>query len=431
MMNNKNKIVLFAEAPVNLVSGNSVTAHNYRSQQFIELLLRQQIPVIVVVINRNIRFPSLERRMGELFEFWEINDKRIGWLSSLRKRLRKEKLSAAIGFMLNGALLARNVVTNLPLWIDFYGDPLIEKVGQDLCHLNQFGTLAIRWRLSQVLKWADRFSVCSESQKCLLIGALLYSGRIDFGNMKIPIVNIINYLSEPGLAKDKIIYQNKRLKNTPVTILYNGSVNSWTDVSFLSSVLEEVLLLRPDVQFVQFGKNVINQEHLNAFKNFTKKEDLNSRAQFLGEISETQAEEIYQNSHICINADVDTLETRFGWRTRYIKAITEGLVVVSTFGNDLADLLAKDGIGLFSPMGDKDAFVKNLLMLIDDVSLWNNLSEMGARYVSEKSQTDSQFKVLLQWLENPQKLISSNNFLTLIRNIGTYLRWSLKGRLNP
>jgi len=411
------------------MSGQSVTAHHYRSQQFVDLLKAHEVPLVIVSINRSIEKPCSRKTVSGTSEYWEVNDCMRGWRSVLRKSLREEQLNAAIGCMLQGALLARSMVRELPLWVDFYGDPLIEKLGQDLHYGNQYGTLAARWRLRQVLAVADRFSVCSEAQKSLLVGALLYSGRIDFRNVQLPLVNTFMYLSESRAGQKKKSSRPARTKKTPVTILYNGSVNTWTDVAFLSDVLAEVLVARPGVRFVQFGKNIIHKEHLDSFRKFSEKKEIKQRAQFLGEVTEEQAKELYRRSHICINADIDTLETRFGWRTRYIRAITEGLVVVSTLGNDLAAMLAMDGIGLFSRIGDNKAFVKNLLLLIDDVSAWKQLSRKGIRYIAERSQDDLQFETLLQWVDNPRKLESPTDSVALIRNIGTYLRWPLLGRL--
>ena len=414
---------------LSLMSGTSVTAHNYRSQQFVDVLVNHQIPLIVVAVNRSTGVPLSQKKVTGMIEYWEVNDLKRGWRALLRKSLFVEKINAAIGCMLQGALLAHSMLRHLPLWVDFYGDPLIEKIGQDLHHGNQHGTLAMRWRLRQVLTYTDRFSVCSESQKSLLIGALLYSGRIDFKNMKRSLVNVFMYLNESGSSQKRTPDRPERTSTTPVAILYNGSVNSWTDVTFLSEVLEEVLEARPHVQFVQFGKNIVHKEHLESFRKFSEKKGIKERAQFLGEITEEKAQELYRNSHICISADIDTLETRFGWRTRYVRAIAEGLVVVSTLGNDLAAMLADDGVGLFSEIGNKTSFVKNLLLLIDDASLWKQLSDKGVKYIAEKSQDDSQFDPLLKWLESPQKLESSKDIPARIRNVGTYLRWPLAGRL--
>lgn len=108
----------------------------------------------------------------------------------------------------------------------------------------------------------------------------------------------------------------------------------------------------------------------------------------------------------------------------------EGLVIASTLGNDLAAMLADEGVGLFSPIGDRNAFVKNLLTLIDNQSLRRRLSDKGVHYVAAKSLDNSQFKNLVLWLEKPEKLRLATNELTTARNVVTYLRWSVAGRLS-
>ncbi len=429
-MKEKKKIVLFCEAPVSFLTGTSITAHNYRSQQIIDLLHRHGIPALVIVVNRDTGIHLSERRVDDLLEYWEVNDRKVAWRTKVRRRLAQESLHAAIALMLNSALVAHSLVKMLPLWVDFYGDPLIEKIGQDVYSANEYGTLAMRWRLQRVLTYADRFSVCSEAQKSLLVGALLYQGMIDFKNMKTPTVNVFYYLGNLGSPNRPAKDRSARSKKKGMTILYNGSINSWTDVSFLSDVLEEVLMKRRDARFVQFGKNIINTEHLEKFRRFAQKRELKNRVQFLGEISETDAEEIYRSSHICVSADIDTLETRFGWRTRYIKAMAKGLVIVSTLGNDLSSMLANAGVGLFSPMNDRSAFVKNILTLIDNRALWQRLSGKGVQFVAGHSRDDSQFAPLLHWLDKPEKLQRSTSVLATLRNRGTYLRWPIAGRLS-
>ena len=423
------RVALFCEAPVSLLPDAPRTAHNLRSEQFLGALRRSGVSVLVVYVNRSVTGALRVRRIDDRTACWEVNDTAPGWRMSVRRKLRGEKIRSSVALTLGGAMMARSLAGRIPLWVDFYGDPLIEKIGQDTYYGNQYGTLATRWRLRRILMSADRISVCSESQKSLVVGALLYFGRLDYANFRDPVVNVFHFFadSEPRAASRRV--PRPKSSGRTVTLLFNGSVNSWTDVALLSEVLGRVLLLRKNVRFIQFGKNILPPGHLEEFMRFASRNGIGDRAAFLGTVSDTEAEELYRRSDICVSADLDTLETRLGWRTRYISAMQRGLVIVSTLGNDLAGILSAEGVGLFSPAGDQDAFARNLLTLVDNAELRRRMSAKARRYIAEKSRDDSQFLPLLRWIAEPVVLTSERTPLTHLRNVGTYLRWTLAGRL--
>jgi len=90
----------------------------------------------------------------------------------------------------------------------------------------------------------------------------------------------------------------------------------------------------------------------------------------------------------------------------------EGLVIVSTLGNEMSTLLSADGIGLHSAIGDKNAFVNNVLSLIDDNSYWKELSDKGIQYLSKEKFENRQFDPLYNWLKKPCKLKTSTHYIT-------------------
>jgi glycosyltransferase involved in cell wall biosynthesis len=427
-MNSKPKIVLVGQIPVDYLQGGSINAHNYRTQQFVNALTRNGIDVIFVAVDRTVEGCLIMESGAPPFELWRVNDREFGWLKLLRRRLSRECVSAMIGFMVDGASVASVLDATLPLWVDLYGDPLLEKAGQDSLLRNEYGTLSLRWRMRGIIRRADRFSVCSNSQRDLLLGALLYQGRIHFADFLVPTVMAVNYWGGRIKDLDRSPEGAGSRERDPFTLLYNGSVNTWTDVKLLSRVLTSVLSRRDNVRFIQFGKNVVDDKHMREFKDSLGRPELRGRVTFMEGVTQDVAEDLYQASHVCICADLDTIETRFGWRTRYIQAVQEGLVVVATLGNDMANQMAVDHIGLFSPLGDSEALARNLLSLVDNYEYWRELSEQGKHYIWQKREDESQLTELLSWSRSPGRRTSRTSTMVRLRNVGSFLRWTLLRR---
>ena len=61
-----------------------------------------------------------------------------------------------------------------------------------------------------------------------------------------------------------------------------------------------------------------------------------------------------------ISAHADHLETRFAYRTRLLDCFWAGLPVVCTSGDDLAERVAREGLGAVAPPGDADALAAAL-----------------------------------------------------------------------
>lgn len=432
-MGKDNKIAIFCDVPYRFINGKGVTAHNMRSQQFIDVLSKNNVPLIVVTRRRGLSAPLERNKVNVPFELWEYNDYDFRWRYFLKKALEKENVGAAIGFHLAGVFAISMLRPHYPIWLDLYGDPLIEKLGSDSLVMNQRGTLFLRRELRRAMMSADRFSVCSESQKDLLVGAVLYLGKLNHKNWSQPIFNVINYSDHLSSTNGTAQHTYRRRKET-ITIVFNGSINTWTDVSLLAGALEEVLLIRKNVNFVQFGKSVTTREQSDKLKSISDNPDIRARISWLGKISAQEADEIYKSSDICLSADIDSLETRYGWRTRYYRALREGIVVVATLGNDFAESLSREGVGLFVKPGDKSLLVKALLALIDNHELRNALSIKGMQYADTMAKSDYQYEELLRWCANPSKMTAVSNWslagiITVLRNAGSWARWHFLKKL--
>jgi glycosyltransferase involved in cell wall biosynthesis len=428
----KKAVLIIGPTPADHYSGDQRNAFHYRCQQFLSVFLENNFAVIIVSINKKCKNPwKINKLDNDVIQFI-IGDQHFRLGSKLKKFIKSKEFSAVLAIGLGNALYCTRYVRNIPFWIDFYGDPLVEKIGRNSINNKANGTFFLRKCLKKVIIKADKLSVCSESQKDLLVGALFYFGILGHLNWNESIVNVIEYFGANYTINgqtDKISKHGQE----EVNLLYNGSINTWTDVKLLSNALLNTLRKRNNVNFVQFGFSVAGQEVLQDFKSGLNDVEVLDRVKFLGRISENDAKEIYNKSHICISADLDSLETRYGWRTRYLSAMREGLVVAATLGNDLANILSTNHLGMFSKPGFLQEFEKNLLCTIDDRDLRKKMTGGGFHFLQILHGNNAQFIPFVQWFNDPYETtkLRESFFIDLIeylRSIFSYGVWLLLSR---
>ena len=99
-----------------------------------------------------------------------------------------------------------------------------------------------------------------------------------------------------------------------------------------------------------------------------------------------------------MSAHADHLETRFAYRTRLLDCFWAGLPVVCTAGDDLADYVAREGLGGACPPGDVEAVstaVEQVLERGRDAYA-EPLERAASRYAWRNVA-----RPLLRWIEEP------------------------------
>ncbi len=103
---------------------------------------------------------------------------------------------------------------------------------------------------------------------------------------------------------------------------------------------------------------------------------------------------------IGVSAHHDHLETRFAFRTRMLDCLWAGLPVVATQGDTLADLVAREGLGLTVPPGDPEALAAALARLLGDDAR-RAQAATAARDTARRFTWDRAARPLLGFCERP------------------------------
>jgi glycosyltransferase involved in cell wall biosynthesis len=427
-----NKILIIGACPSKYNIDPVINAHQYRSQQIIERLINANFDITMLTIDKNSPKFLEGRNHSKNFKQFSIGDKSLKFKKHIKNIIQNSESKAILCLGGGNALYAIKYARTKPLWVDFYGDPLIEKLGQDWHYQNSRGTIFVRNLLRLIYSKADKISVCSESHKNLVTGGMLYMGILSFQNWNESIINVIEYF---GLNEEYLVDDSKMQKHEQdkIKIIYNGSINTWTDINLLTEVLNEALLMRPNIEFIQFGQTLIEDQRRKFIENLNSPV-YKDRVRFLGKIDEKTANEIYSTSHICISADLNILETRYGWRTRFLTAVKNGLVILATLGNDLSDIFSQKDIGIFTSQEDKNSFKKYLLQLIDDVEFRKLYVKKGIRGLSQILNNNTSFNPMINWLKNPmkikkKKILSLSQISLYIRYYFTWIRWIFYKRI--
>ena len=166
--------------------------------------------------------------------------------------IRAFEADALVGVTTLGASLACRLRLNLPLWADVFGDCMAEAQAKAVVHGHDASLSRFWSTLQPVLHYADRFSAVSNAQADALLGQLGLAGRLTAGNAGTQMVHVIPCAAERPTdamqdARDAIVDRNA------FVVGWNGSFNTWCDVTTLFSGLEQAMARDPRIVFLATG----------------------------------------------------------------------------------------------------------------------------------------------------------------------------------
>lgn len=106
------------------------------------------------------------------------------------------------------------------------------------------------------------------------------------------------------------------------------------------------------------------------------------------------------DADVAVSAHFDLPETRFSFRTRILDYLWAGLPVITTCGDQLADMIAAGGAGEALPYEDVEAWEAAIEKLMLDSSIRNRYRE-GATTLGAEFSWDKVARPLVKFCENP------------------------------
>jgi glycosyltransferase involved in cell wall biosynthesis len=247
--------------------------------------------------------------------------------------------------------------------------------------------------MRQVALAGDFFFCAGQRQRDYWLGVLDASGRINpdtyaYDPTLYKLIDIVP-LGLPSRPPEHTTAVMKGvipgIGATDRVVLWGGGLWQWLDPLSLVRAIAHVVEQRPDVRLVFPGTRHPNPiiPHMPMLKQTVELSDqlgLTNKAIFFGDwVPYERWPNYLLEADIGASLHLDTLETRFAFRTRMLDYIWAGLPMVVTGGDETSELVTRYGLGEVVPPGDDAAIAAAILRLLDAPGLREAYRESFAR----------------------------------------------------
>jgi glycosyltransferase involved in cell wall biosynthesis len=270
---------------------------------------------------------------------------------------------------------------------DLY-DPLLIEVLPLLAGQADRGVAA--WTHRQVvqrqllaLTTGDAFLCASERQRDLWLGLLTALGRVDIDTYVVDptlrgLIDVVPFglSSEPPRPTRPVLKGVvPGIAESDSVLLWGGGIWDWFDPVTVIRAVARVAETRSDVKLFFLGRTHPNprivamsmpEQALEAAREL----GLVGTAVFFndGWVDYDERAGYLVEADLGVSAHLDSVETRFAFRTRLLDHFWAGLPTLTTGGDVLGDLVAERNLGRALPAGDIDAWAAAIPALLDDMT---------------------------------------------------------------
>ena len=231
-------------------------------------------------------------------------------------------------------------------------------------------------RLIQALRVGHHFIAASERQRDLWLGAMLAERLIspstyDRDPSLRSVIDVVPYgvpadpprrTSGPGPRE-----RFPQIGADDEIVLWNASIWDWFDAPCAVRAIAKLAERRPTARLVFMctrpGANRLTEET----RALANRLGLLDRLVFFNDecVPYAERQNWLLDADCAISAHVDTLETRFAFRTRFLDCFWSRLPIACTRGDELGDRVQRDNLGATAPVGDPEALASAAERVLD------------------------------------------------------------------
>lgn len=234
-------------------------------------------------------------------------------------------------------------------------------------------------RVTAALRAGERFVCASEGQRDLWLGVMLAERLIDHARYAADpslrdLIDVVPFgvpaaaATATGRGGARAAFPGALGPDAEI-VLWNGGVWPWLDPLGAVRAIARVREQRPGVRLVFMGA----APQLPARRTLAEVRELAGALGLLGStvlvhdgwVPYEQRADWLLEAACAISAHHDQLETRFAFRTRLLDCFWARLPIVCTGGDDLGELVAREGLGATAPPGDDEALAAGLLAVLE------------------------------------------------------------------
>jgi glycosyltransferase involved in cell wall biosynthesis len=236
-------------------------------------------------------------------------------------------------------------------------------------------------RLHSALRTGHHFMCASEAQRDLWLGSLLALRLIDppaydrDPSLR-DLIDVVPFglpAAPPELTGPEVQGPRERFQDAvghdTELVLWNGGIWRWLDAATAIRAVAQLAMRRPSIRLVFMGASTqpAARAATDAARALAADLGVLDRIVVFNDRWVPYAERgaWLKQAACALTAHPDHVETRFAFRTRVLDCFWAGLPVVSTTGDDLAERVARDGLGAIAPAGDAEALATAIERTLD------------------------------------------------------------------
>lgn len=328
-----------------------------------------------------------------------------------------------------------------PLVLDMYDPFLLENLQSQagaglLARLNSYESYLDG--LQAQLRSGDFFMCANEKQRDYWLGMLSATGRVNpytYGDDPTlrQLIDVVPFglpTGPPEHLRPVLKGAHKGIGRDDKVILWGGGIWEWLDAPTLIRAMARVSERRSDVKLFFMG---VERPNLGATgvkpvdhaKALSKELGLYDKHVFFNDwVAYEERQNYLLEADIGATLHLDHIETRFSFRTRVLDYLWASLPVISTTGDVLSNVLAKEGLARLVAPGDADGVARTILSMLSDPDPRAD-RESAFRRVAARYQWDVVSQPLVRFCANPY-LAPDRSYVSQTAPLRGMTRW---GRL--
>ncbi|MEM4310941.1 MAG: glycosyltransferase family 4 protein [Nitrososphaerales archaeon] len=266
-------------------------------------------------------------------------------------------------------------------------------------------------RIAKALQKGDYFICGNQSQVYYYLGMLAILGRITPLTYGKDLISIVPYCvpnRPPNRRTDTALLRGKYVDEDDKVVLWCGGLYPWFDFETALKAMKLVASETNSIKMIVVGaKNpkaelVLVNKYQEAINKAKAMELLGKTVFFIDWVPFELLEQIYLESDVAINLHGLHLETIFSLRTRVIDSLWAGLPVISTTGDELAELINKHKAGISVPPYSHHHVQEAILTILNDKNLRDLMASNSRRLAIDKFAASSAAKPLNEFCKQPR-----------------------------
>jgi glycosyltransferase involved in cell wall biosynthesis len=340
-----------------------------RASHFAHALIAAGHEVLVVAVDcvdvpAGARFPVASGEVSVMSVAWaDFADGRVD------REVERFGASAIVAATAHAGALASQLDSELPLWVDVFGDLMAEAQAKAVAHETDAAIGSFWGALVPALRRGDRFSAVSKAQADSLYGQLGITGRLNGATAEQRLVSVIpcaaavpEALAAPAWNRS---LTGLELPADAFVVLWSGSFNTWCDIGTTLDAMERAMDECPNVHFVATGAGVPGHDERTyaRFDRRVRASRHRGRYHLSGWVDESALAGIYASADVGLVVERDLLERRYGSENRVAEWLAHGLPCVTTAHSELGRDLSDRGLAFSVPPSDAGALSETIVRL--------------------------------------------------------------------